>query len=209
MELMTFWSVTGAMAIHSVCNAASSWLNVWGCRTLFRTLLSSLSQIRSIGDKSGDSNGHDITFRFCARRKSILAHVECPGVVFLEDSYPWVVANEGYDTRLMNLISVVQWCHSSDLKMSSDPCVRGVSIASPHKEDTHDIFCDWILRVDTNLRLFILRVDVLVYCVCRQNQFFRHSSDLPRFWRGWDNFPFDWKKRGHFKKIGDIFTPFP
>ena len=68
MDLMTFWGLTGSMAIHSACNAASSWRNVWDCHTLFKTLLSRSSQICSIGDKSVDSNG--ITSRFCAWRKS-------------------------------------------------------------------------------------------------------------------------------------------
>ena len=89
-----------------------------------------------------------------------------PGVVLLEDSYSRVVANEGYNTGLKNLISVVHCGHSSDFRMSSDPCIRGVFIALPYKEDTHAIDCDWILRVDTDLRLFILRIDVSVRLSC-------------------------------------------
>ena len=133
MDLMTFISLTCRMAIHSACKTASSWCNVWGCRALFRTLLSSESQICSIGDTSGDSDGHGIISRFCYRLTHPNGSWNCPA-----GSYPRVVPNEVYDDWPQNLISVVHCRHSTDCHQ-----IHVSEVSSLHcRTRTRTIDCD-------------------------------------------------------------------
>ena len=105
-----------------------------------------------------------------------------PGVVLREDSYPRVVVNEGYDNLLKNLISVVHCRHSSDLRISSDPFIRGVSIALHCRTRGYTRYWQWLSSEDWHwfatfhFEGWHLCALVTLYCVCRRSQVFRHRS---------------------------------